>query len=159
MRKGALHSITLMSCKEVDIISQYIGESARTLFDRGQEHLKAHKTRNPESVLVEHELQHHQRQIVDWSMEAVSFTGSNLVRQAKECQLIQMSTARLLNRRREWGQNLPPKLTTDGEQTANQRRARRTNKRTQDIQAAETSTQNTPDDQDQPQPYEEFPED
>ena len=87
------------------------------MHDRGAEHLELHQKRSPESVLVAHENEAHGGTIVEWSMEANKYTKSNLIRQASEAFLIEkFNQANLLNRRGEWGNNLPPRLSLiDGE--------------------------------------------
>ena len=47
-------------------------------------------------------------------MEALEFPRGNLLRQAKEAHMISRNNHRgVLNRRGEWGQNLPPKFTLE----------------------------------------------
>ena len=60
MRQWALYRIECMTCGESEIKSEYIGKSARTLFDRGLEHLKAWKANNVEGPLVEHQQKCHE---------------------------------------------------------------------------------------------------
>ena len=80
MRQGALYSITCQECKAAGRESVYFGETGRTLFDRGAEHRDAHRKRNPESILVEHEGEEHGDRVVPWSMVAVGFPRGNLMR-------------------------------------------------------------------------------
>ena len=54
MRQGGLYRIDCLNCKTEEKQSTYFGESARTLYDRGTEHLAALRRGDPESVLVEH---------------------------------------------------------------------------------------------------------
>ena len=104
MRQGGLYSITCQECREQGRDSVYYGESGRTLYDRGVEHLRAHQGRNPESVLVEHEVEEHEGRMVDWKMISRGFPRSNLMRQAREAHLITSNDHKnLLNRRGEWG--------------------------------------------------------
>ena len=126
-RQGAVYKILCVNCKEYNEgqekegqeIGQetcYFGESARTLFDRGQEHLKALKKKSPESPLWEHHSEAHQGQEPRFTMEAVSFTNSALIRQSMEARLIvDNGHMNLMNRKGEWGQNLPPKLLMEDE--------------------------------------------
>ena len=61
MRQWAIYKITCLTCGEADITSEYIDESARTLFDKGLEHYEALQNRNEESPLVEHEIKCHEK--------------------------------------------------------------------------------------------------
>ena len=114
MRQGVVYAITGLECegKEIPEIVQYVGETGRTMYDRGLEHFKAHRARNPDSVLIEHEAEAHDGKQVNWAMEPLTWTKSNLVRQATEAYKIENSTGTtLINRRGEWRNNLPPRLT------------------------------------------------
>ena len=89
----------------MEVETKYIGETGRTIFDRGLEHLTAHRKRNPESTLVEHEVNAHQGEMVEWKMEPVQFIPRNLLRQATEDHFIsnQSNNTLVLNRKGEWG--------------------------------------------------------
>ena len=102
--------MTCLHCLETGRQSVYIGESARTAYDRGLEHLSAMKKMDEASPLVEHHLSEHpEAEEPCFSMEVISFPTSNLQRQAEEAeQIVRHEKANLLNRRGEWGQNLPP---------------------------------------------------
>lgn len=97
-----------------------------TIYDRGVEHLKAHQSRKKESILVEHGVEEHEGRIVEWRMVSKGFPKGNLMRQAREVYLITNNGHwNLLNRKGEWGQNLPPRITVDSNQQS-QKRARNT---------------------------------
>ena len=67
-----------------------------------------------ESPLVEHSLETHGNRAPSFSMEVVSFLRTDILRQATEAAKIQsLEGGNLLNRRGEWGQNLPPKLIVE----------------------------------------------
>ena len=110
MRQNGLYSIECETCRQNEKTSLYIGESARTLYDRGLEHQKAYASRSEESVMHEHEQNDHQGEKAEWTMKAQGFPKGNLKRQALEAHKISLNEDNnLLNRRGEWGQNLPPK--------------------------------------------------
>ena len=123
MRQGALYQIICQDCKLEGRESVYCGETGRTLYDRGAEHLQAHNRRDKESVMVEHEDEEHGGNMVSWVMMPKGFPRGNLLRQALEAHMITTNGEKnLLNRRGEWGQNLPPKLTLNTEVTAMSRK-------------------------------------
>ena len=62
----------------------YIGESARTSFDRGAEHLAALRTSNIESPLVEHCYDHHQGIRQEFRMKVLAFPRTTMSRQCME---------------------------------------------------------------------------
>ena len=113
MRQGALYSIECMEChhSQDNQKAVYFGETGRTLFDRGAEHLAAHRLRNKESILVAHEENCHEGSMLEWKMAAMGFPEGNLVRPAMEAQNIsEAENCLVLNHKGEWGQNLPPQL-------------------------------------------------
>ena len=73
MRQGCIYKMTCLLCKEQgEKISLYIGESARTAYDRGSEHLSAIRRRDEGSPLVEHHvLEHSREEEPRFSMEVV----------------------------------------------------------------------------------------
>ena len=109
-REGVVYLMTCQKCEEMGTKVHYVGESARTAFDRGSEHLSALNKRNPESPLVEHNNECHKEDHSMFKMEILAYPRSNLQRQAMEASKIMMMSAssKLLNRKGEWGQNLPP---------------------------------------------------
>ena len=76
---------------------------------------------NLESPLVEHSMEAHSDQAQRFKMEVLKFVQSNLVRQSTEATKIQEWTGgKLLNRKGEWGQNLPPQLVLEDDQEPNE---------------------------------------
>ena len=126
MRQGCIYLMTCLVCEAKGEHSYYVGESARTPFDRGSEHLSAMRRMAKESPLVEHFLEEHQGQTPEFSMRIIGTPTSNLLRQSGEYQemLKYSAMGTLLNRRGEWGQNLPPKLTLEDEETGGPKRSR-----------------------------------
>ena len=66
----------------------------------------------------------------NFSMEVMTFISMNMQRQTTESVKIQiMSMAcELLNRRGEWGQNLPPKLSIEGSEEQTQQEVKKKRK-------------------------------
>ena len=160
MRPGVVYEFHCNTCmdegKQGHEIGTYIGESARTAFDRGLEHEEAIRTLNPESPLVEHSMEAHGDRVPSFQMKVVSYHKTNLMRQATEATRIQiMEGGNLLNRRGEWGQNLPPKLVLEdpagGNTTAPQKHKRKVEQSMTPAPAPE-ATQEGGDPQDPPAP-------
>ena len=98
----------------------------QVLYDRGAEHWAALDSNNKESPLVEHQAEAHGGEKVDWKMSCVKFTKGNLHRQSLEAHLISNTkNINFLNRKGEWGQNLPPKLEINSEGRRNGPKRRR----------------------------------
>ena len=115
MRQGVIYKIQCSTCQETQKESIYIGESARTMFDGGLEHAKAIQNLDEESPMVEHFLlEHNSNQEPAFTMQAIGFRSTPLWRQAEEAnEITKHSDKHILNRRGEWGQNLPPKLSLE----------------------------------------------
>ena len=115
MAQGANYTITCMICKENGLQVQYFGETSRTPFDRGLEHLSALGAKNPDSPLTEHMDEDHIGAIPRFEMKVTGYQLRPIERQCEEASRIETFKGhKLLNRRGEWGQNLPPKLTLEG---------------------------------------------
>ena len=112
--QGIVYFFDCIECKVQGKQSRYYGESARTSYDRGAEHLNAVINMDPASPLVEHHLEMHQDREPSFEMKVHSQHRSALQRQATEGYLIgSFKGDHLMNRRGEWGQNLPPVLTIE----------------------------------------------
>ena len=74
------------------------------------------RRRDSSSPLEEHAGECHPDEERDFSMEIISFINSPLIRQISEAVHIQDlgQKAHILNRKGEWGQNLPPKILIEG---------------------------------------------
>ena len=73
MRKGALYQIRCLGCQREGKEMLYIGETARTPYDRGLEHMRAIENSNPESPMVEHCHDHHQGILQEFTMKVMGF--------------------------------------------------------------------------------------
>ena len=123
MRPGPVYEITCILCQEKGVETRYFGESARTSYDRGLEHLSALENLNPESPLVEHHLEDHQGAQPKFHMKHKSFHNKPLHRQCEEAHLIEMyKGTKITNRKGEWGQNLSPKLVIEGTENQDKKR-------------------------------------
>ena len=95
-------------------MSHYYGESARNGFDRGLEHLSPLKNESSTSNIVVHWKEYHQQKEWAYTMRVVADHKTPLPRQVHEGQLIgDFKGQRIINRKGEWGENLPPKLIVE----------------------------------------------
>ena len=81
MKTGANYTIECQNCKTNGLEVKYFGETARTPFDRGVEHLAALKNFNPESPLVEHAINDHGGVLPEFTMSISSFHPKAFERQ------------------------------------------------------------------------------
>ena len=110
-RQGIVYHIDCLICSQEGLRTQYVGESARTAFDRGAEHLGALKRMDQKHPMVEHHLEEHRGQQVSCRFKVIKYHDRPLQRQAHEGFLIaNFKGHKILNGRGDWGQNLPPRI-------------------------------------------------
>ena len=110
MAKNVLYRIDCLHCKAQEKTTTYIGESARTGYERWLEHKELIDQKSEESPVVEHHLEAHptEDQIMV-AMKVIRKVKKPLDRLTLEGTLItEFSEGNLMNRKGEWGQNLPP---------------------------------------------------
>ena len=107
--QGVVYTIVCMLCAREGKTTQYFGESGRTGFDRGAEHLASLNSEDKKSVLVEHWKEKHSDQNWDYQHKILKSYNNPLQRQVHEGHLIaNFKGDEVLNRKGEWGENLPP---------------------------------------------------
>ena len=91
--------------KEIRLF-KYIGETSRSSYERGLEHLHKMATLNSQSMLLRHILVQHpggEMEKVEWGMKVIEFKKSAFERQIKEAVLIQQESMKhtILNSKSE----------------------------------------------------------
>ena len=91
-------------CKGEGMGANYVGDTAKTPYDRGVEHLTAVEKGDTESPLTEHDEEYHGRVSVDFTMEILGNSRTSLQRQAGEYHQKDKYGEKciLLNRRGGW---------------------------------------------------------
>ena len=90
MRQSGLCQVTCQECLLEGKTSADIGETVRTIYGRGVEHLQANSRRDQESVLVEHEqvehghLDHEGRGFPQWKPHETGAGGPSDIHQQQE---------------------------------------------------------------------------
>ena len=111
VKKGLVYKISCQTCQEAGKKSYYIGETSRSSYDRGIEHLMTLQKGNRGSPLTEHHKDFHPRLEPKLKLEVEGYYRQPLYRHTREGQLIaDDQEGALLNKKGEWGQNLPPTL-------------------------------------------------
>ena len=122
------YNLDCQLCKEENVKATYFGESARTMYDRGSEHMSALMSRSPDSVLVQHMVETHEGMEPTLTMKLVKSHQSPLYRQVHEGLLIDQFKGEIpMNRKGEWGSNVPETLAVigrDGEVITGTKRGR-----------------------------------
>ena len=115
-RQGAIYQIECLKCKAEGAEAHYWGETARTCFDRGAEHLGGIKAKSEDSTFWRHHKEVHGEDTdPQFSMRVKRTLKGNLQRQALEGRLIDSFKGQYpLNNKGEWGHNLAPKLQIEG---------------------------------------------
>merc|ERR1711954_52598 len=80
-RQGVIYYMECLECREQGKKTLYVGESSRSGYDRGVEHLRAVEADSEESPLVEHRNLKHQYKAVRFEMILKEFPRTTLQRQ------------------------------------------------------------------------------
>ena len=135
-KKSVVYRIRCQVCHVKGESATYYGESSRTAYERALEHQDLMEARSLESPMVEHHQEVHPEEELKVSMEVVGHEPRPLNRKTLEGVLISEHTGgTLMNRRGEWGENLPPKfgvLGRDEEEEGTVRNRKRAQGRQED---------------------------
>ena len=104
-RRNVGYSITCQACE-----AQYHGETSRTMFCRGDEHLRALNRKNKDSVLWSHCVDKHNGSNVHFKMKATGYFVDPLTRQVEEAVRL-FHTSNSINRKGEWKKTAIPRAT------------------------------------------------
>ena len=104
-RRNVGYSITCQSCKAV-----YNGETSRSMYCRGEEHLRALNHKRKESVLWTHCAEKHDGEVTPFQMKATGFFSDPLTRQIEEAVRI-FHTRNTINRKGEWRKTAIPRAS------------------------------------------------
>ena len=105
--QGVTYEIQCTSCND-----KYIGETARSAYARGKEHMKAMHSDNTPSVLFEHCRNKHNSVLQDFSMSVTGvFPQDPMGRQITESVLIKhCNRNKLMNTKQEWNHVKIPRM-------------------------------------------------
>ena len=112
-RRNIVYQTSCNECKEKGRDTLYLGESARTGYERGVEHLRDAKTKRENSHMFEHQKEEHpEKQEANFKMKIVRGHRSALPRQIQEAVMISNSwNKNLLNSKQEYNRCIIPRLT------------------------------------------------
>ena len=112
MTPGAVYRWSCGHCKSMGKQAQYYGETSRSVFERISEHHKQIQAGKDESPMVEHMTKHHSggQMAPKYKVEMIRSFKKPMERQIFEGMRIRNSQAIPINRKGEWGQNLPPRF-------------------------------------------------
>ena len=115
MKKSVVYKWTCLICQEAEKKTLYFGESSRTLYERMAEHMAQINKMDSENPTVDHHQTEHikEEDKPRLKLELVWRVVKPLERQVLEGYLIgnQNEDVLLMNRKGDWGQNLPPGLS------------------------------------------------
>ena len=69
--KGVVYEFTCVKCQENGKNAKYYGETSRTMFERIQEHKRMIDKMNPDSPMVEHQMEHHDQEEPNFTVKLV----------------------------------------------------------------------------------------
>ena len=106
--------ITCRECQLAQVRADYTGETSRTAYLRGKEHIEGLNNKNPENALWKHCVQHHGEQTVEFSMKVLRSHRSPLTRQIQESVEISNSQAKvIMNSKGEWNGSKIPRIVIE----------------------------------------------
>ena len=112
--EGVTYSISCSGCKETGTTTEYTGETSRSLYQRGREHLKMLQKRDQNSVLWEHCSEEHNDEIQEFKIRVIQIYKTAFSRQVSEGVLIRYCRADItLNRKDEWNCSMIPNLAVE----------------------------------------------
>ena len=112
--EGVVYKITCQECKMRGVDSEYVGESSRTAFLRGSEHLEDLRKKNDSSPLWKHCMEEHGGQEVKFKMRVVRGHKTPLTRQIQESVEIESSSANIvMNSKCEYNGSRIPRIVIE----------------------------------------------
>ena len=113
-----MYTLTCLQCQQEGISAHYIGESGRSGHQRGTDHLRGAKKRDPKNPMVRHGEDHHHmfQGIPPFKMEMTRSFLKPLQRQIAEAVTIERGANNadlMLNSKAEWGHSKIPRLTVE----------------------------------------------
>ena len=121
MRKGVVYMIECRLCEREGKKAAYYGESARSAYERGLGQLSALRGKDSRSPLWTHHEEVHSGEggmDPEFRMRVISVHPNNFARQVMEgLKITNYKGDHTMNRKGEWGQNLPPILGLEDENT------------------------------------------
>ena len=110
-KEGIVYSLTCQECLSKGILAQYHGESARSGWTRGLEHLSLLENEDDSSPLWKHCVEHHENIKVQFSMKVEKSHQSPMTRQIHEsCAIEHSKSVILMNSKSEWGGQKIPRI-------------------------------------------------
>ena len=113
-QEGIVYKISCEQCKVRGVTSEYVGESSRTAFLRGAEHLADLASRSEKSPLWKHCTEEHAGVEVQFRMRVVRKHRTPLTRQIQESVEIENSAANILmNSKGEYNGSRIPRIVVE----------------------------------------------
>ena len=114
-KRNAVYQISCQTCEQQNKKSSYIGETARSCYERGKEHCEARMDYKKDSHMLKHILLHHREMdpdTVKFKMKPIKFHKSAFERQIHESVLIQAHKDHILmNSKSEYNRCSIPRLS------------------------------------------------
>merc|ERR1711954_12723 len=114
--QAVVYKFTCLTCQKEGAEAHYFGETSKSMFERIEQHRKQIEKGDNNSPMIEHhEETHREEEKPEFKVEMVRSFKKPLERQVFEGIKIAASKAIPMNRKGEWGQNLPPKFEFEEE--------------------------------------------
>ena len=112
-QRNIVYKTSCKQCHEVGKDKMYIGESARTSYERGREHLEDYQNEKEDSHMHKHFVLDHpqDKEMPRFTMKVMKAHHSALSRQIHEAVLIQLNEDKVLNSKGQYNRCQLPRLT------------------------------------------------
>ena len=101
-RSSVTYRIVCLKCADGAEAANYIGETGRNAYTRGQQHLQLLKNKSTDSPLWSHCMEHHGSERAEFRMKVMASFQKCLRRQIMEGEEIQEFSGLSMNRKSEW---------------------------------------------------------
>ena len=113
-QENVVYSISCLECRRNNIKAEYTGESSRTAYLRGKEHIEGLENEKEKNALWKHCCQEHGMKKVDFSMKVLRGHKTPLTRQIQEGVEIEFSEAKIImNSKGEWNGSRIPRIVIE----------------------------------------------
>ena len=116
-RRNIVYATVCQECHQVGKVVKYVGESCRSAYERGREHVTDYENLSLDSHMLKHNILYHpEKQKVEFKMKIVEAHKNAFTRQIHEAVEIEMASTGgiVMNSKSEYNRCALPRLTVDG---------------------------------------------
>ena len=113
--RNIVYSNQCLDCKDNGRVSIYLGESSRSAYERGGDHVNDYKSKKEDSHILKHQMSEHSQAAPNYQFRIIARFQSALMRQVTEAVLIRrQGEGTILNSKGVFNRCSLPRLTVEG---------------------------------------------